>query len=367
MNATLFPIEKPQNKYGLKGISIFSETRNDKEILYCMDEDTYEELIASWAFHCLHSNGYDYEDVLRLGGAGDGGMDIIAFYNQADEDCDIFQCKHYQSAIKLSDVIAELGKFLYNIYTEYLPTPRSYYLMAPKGLTSKFTIIYTNASKLKKTIINNWDSKIAMNISKNKIIKYEGGLISFLESFDYSKFKFYSPDKLITDIRKRENRHIYNQYFGVRKGELERIKKEVPNEYIDYESVYITHLIDAYNDVERTELITSKNVSESKYSKHFIRSREEFWLAESVKKMSEENCPGDNDEFSELEDDMYRHIADTYEDVYENAYKRVKAVTDKATSFVRKERIISGELGSSELKGVCFQLSNENKLIWKEK
>lgn len=367
MNATLSPIEKPQNKYGLKGASLFGETRKDKEILDCMNEDTYEELIASWAFHCLRNNDCGYEDVLRLGGAGDGGMDVVAFYSQAKEDCDIYQCKHYKNAISLSDVIAELGKFLYHIYTKYLPTPRSYYLMAPKGLTAHFTIVYTNTSKLKETIISNWDTKIAMHISKNENISYKGDLIEFLNSFDYSKFKFYSPDKLIADIRKREHRHVYNQYFGVRKGELERIKKEVPNKYIDYEFTYINHLIDAYNDVKKNELVTSENISESIYSKHFIRSREEFWLAESVRKMSEENCPGDNDEFTELEDDMYRHIADTHEEIYENAFKRVKAVTDKAICFVKKERIISGELGSSELKGVCFQLSNENRLIWKEK
>ena len=55
-----------------------------------------------------------------------------------------------------------------------------------------------------------------------------------------------------------------------------------------------------------------------------------------------------------------------YEEEYDNAYCRLKAVTDKATSFVKKERIISGELGSPELKGICFQLSNEDRLVWKK-
>lgn len=367
MKAVLAPIEKPKNEHGLTGAALFGETRKDKDILYCMDEDTYEELITSWAFHCLHNDEYHYEDVLRLGGAGDGGMDVVAFYDQAKEDCDIYQCKHYDNAINLTDVIAELGKFLYHVYNKYLPSPRNYYLMAPKGLTSAFAVTYIDASKLKETIKSNWDDRIAKHISKGKTIKYEGDLTAFLDSFDYSKFKFYSSDKLIDDISKRKHRHIYHQYFGVKKAELERIKTEVPEEHADYEQAYIKYLIDAYNDVKGTETVTPDNVSISIFSKHFARSREEFWMAESVRKMSEENCPGDDDEFAELETDMYNHVADTHEDTHENAFKKVRAVTDKATSFARKERIISGELGSSELKGVCFQLSNENRLIWKEK
>lgn len=367
MKAVLTSIEKPKNEYGLTGAALFGETRKDKDILYCMDEDTYEEMIASWAFHCLRDDECHYEDVLRLGGAGDGGMDVVAFYDQAKGDCDIYQCKHYENAINLTDVIAELGKFLYNVYNKYLPMPRSYYLMAPKGLTSVFTITYTDSSKLKETIKNDWDTRIAKYISKGKTIKYEGDLVAFLDSFDYSKFKFYSSDKLIPDISKRKYRHIYHQYFGVKKAELERIKTEVPKEHADYEQTYINYLIEAYNDVKETLSVTQDNVSISIYSKHFARSREEFWMAESVRKMSEENCPGDDDEFAELEKDMYSHVADTHEDIHENAFRKVRAVTEKATSFVKKERIISGELGSSELKGVCFQLSNENKLIWKEK
>ena len=113
-------------------------------------------------------------------------------------------------------------------------------------------------------------------------------------------------------------------------------------------------------------MISKENVRLSKYQSHFKRSREEFWLAESIKKMSVENCPGDCDDFNELMNDMYYHVADIYEEEYDNAYCRLKAVTDKASSFVKKERIISGELGSPELKGICFQLSNEDRLVWKK-
>lgn len=84
----------------------------------------------------------------------------------------------------------------------------------------------------------------------------------------------------------------------------------------------------------------------------------------SVKKMSQENCPGDTDEFKELENDMLHHVADTLDEKYDNSFERVKFVTKHATTLPKKEnRIISGELGAGELKGVCFHLSNEEHIL----
>lgn len=366
MDIAFLPLEKPENKHGLKGSSLFKQSHRDKEILRIMNEDTYEELIASWAFYCLKNNGMSiYEDVLRIGGAGDGGVDIIAYYNQAEKSCDIYQCKHYDHPISRSDVIAELGKFLYHIYNGYIPSPHCYYLMAPLDLSGRFHSLYTNADKLKENIKASWAKDISKRIESNNRINLEDGLLDFVESFDYSIFKFYSSDKLINDLLKQK--HVYYQYFGVKVAELECTKLTPPPVHDDYEKKYIDNIIDAYNDVNGTNEINTDNVTDTNFSNHFERSRDEFWMAESVKKMSEENCPGDCDEFNELKDDMYDHVADTYEEDHENAFKKLKEVTGKAASLpIREQRIISGELSSRELKGVCFHLSNENRLIWKK-
>ncbi|MBQ3749710.1 MAG: restriction endonuclease [Bacteroidales bacterium] len=362
-------IKKPTAKHGLKGATLFHETRIDKDILEKMDEDTYEELVTSWAYWCLKEGSTPkYEDVYRIGGSGDGGIDVIAYYDLATKDCDIYQCKHYDHPVNRSDVIAELGKFLYHVSIGDYKEPRNYYLMAPQGLSGPFNKIYSSCEKLKKEIVDSWNKDIAKNIESKKEIKLEGTLKSFVEGFDYYKFKLISPDKLLKDVYQKQHRHVYFLYFGVRRDDIERIKIETPSEHDEYEKKYIQHLIDAYNDAEGNEYLMVDNVEVSSYGKHFDRSREQFWLAESIRKMSEEQCPGDTDEFKELEEDMIHHVADMHEAKHENAFEKVKAVTDKATSLPKKEnRIISGELSSGELKGVCFQLSNEDILIWKEK
>lgn len=364
-------LKEPENKHGLKGAALFNEHRTDKDILKAMDEDTYEELITSWAYWCL-KKGKDrkYEDTFRIGGSGDGGIDVIAYYDISKRDCDIYQCKHYDHPVNRGDVIAELGKFLYHVHIGAINIPRNYYLMAPQSLSGPFQRIYSSPDNLKKEIKDSWNKDIASNIEAKKTIKLDESLSTFIDGFNFTIFKFVSPDKLIDDVHQRENRHVYFQYFGVRKDDVQRIKINTPVTHQDYEANYIQYLLDAYNDVKNKDIdhVTSENISDSGFARHFEFSRDEFWMAESIKKMSEENCPGDTDEFKELEKDMLHHIADTYEEKYTDALERVKAVTRHATTLPKKEnRIISGELGPGELKGVCFQLSNKNELIWKKK
>jgi hypothetical protein len=368
MDITLQPLEKPEKKHGLD-VRVFDETRRDKDILKTMDEDTYEELIASWTYWCFKVDGESqYEDVMRIGGAGDGGIDVIAFRNQSTNDCDIFQCKHYNHPINRSDVIAELGKFLYHVFCNSLINPKSYYLMAPQNLSGKFTSTYTIPENLKSNILASWNKDIASKIEAKETFPLEGDLKAFVEGFDYSKFKIYSTDKMLADLHNDKNRHIYHQYFGIKKEEIVLKKITTPEETTDYESHYIQHLMDAYNDEHKSDNLTIDSLDGTKYNGHFHRSRDQFWIAESVRKLSEEIRPGDVNEFCDLEDDMIHHIADKHEEEYDNAFLHVKAVTDKATSLsIKSQSLISGYLGSGALKGVCFQLSNEDRLIWKEK
>ena len=367
MNITIKSLQKPEARHALKGAEVFNEQRRSKDILKTMDEGTYEEVVASWAYWCLKENdGRRYEDVMRIGGSGDKGVDVIAYYDQAANKCDIYQCKHYNHPVSRSDIIAELGKFLYFMTVGDLPVPESYYLMAPQDLSSQFLHLYEKPEKLKQNIIDSWDKDIAGHIEKGKNHLLEGDLKAFVEAFDYTRFKTYSSDKFLETLVNAEQRFVYFQYFGFRKEHLKRIKKDTPATVDDYEKTYIQHLLDAYNDVKGVEKVDAVNVSDTTFGSHFGRSRDEFWLAESVKKMGEENCPGDEDEFEELKDDVEGHVADTYEEEYNDAFERVKAVTKASASMPKKDRIISGELGSRELKGVCFQLSNEDRLIWKK-
>lgn len=367
MAITFETLETPEGRHRLKDEQLFNETRRAEGILKTMHEETYEELVTAWAFWCLKEDGKSkYEDVLHIGGAGDKGVDVIAYTDQTTKRCDIYQCKHYNHPINRSDIIGEIGKFLFFMWKNEIAIPESYYLMGPEGLSGQFTHVYTDPEKLKKAVQDSWAKDIAGHIEKGKAHLLEGELKNFVESFDYTKFKVYSVNRFLKDLLECEKRYVYFQYFGFHKEYMHRIKKPAPTELDEYERKYIGYLLDAYNDVDGVTGINEETVKSSEFAGHYNRARDEFWLAESVKKMEEENRPGDTDEFEELKDDMEDFVADTYEQKYNDANQRMRAVTDKSTSMPKKDRIISSELGARELKGVCFQLSNEDRLIWKD-
>lgn len=360
-DVTFAPLQDVERKHYLTEQQMFNQNRTDKEILYAMDEDTYEELVASWAFSCLSGK---YEQTYRIGGVGDNGIDILAVISKSNNEYDIYQCKHYENSLTPSVVYPEVCKILYHIFNGVIPLPKSYFILAPKNLTSGLIRSYTNSNNLKEAIKSNWSS-YSKNIIKGKTIPMNSELSAFIDSLDFSIFKYISPDDFLT--RLRENNHLYAQYFGIRKELISRMPITPPDTVQVQESNYINHLVDAYNDSEEAKSITIENVSHSSYAHHFDRARNCFWISESLRKMSEENAPGDTDEFGEFKKDMEYHVADTYEDFFPNALARNKAVIKEATTFSPKaDRVISGEISSGEKIGVCYHLSNDNKLIWKQ-
>ena len=62
-DVTFAPLQDVERKHYLTEQQMFNQNRTDKEILYAMDEDTYEELVASWAFSCLSGK---YEQLIEL-------------------------------------------------------------------------------------------------------------------------------------------------------------------------------------------------------------------------------------------------------------------------------------------------------------
>ena len=107
----LTPIGPVERNHALSPQQLFIRDRTEKQILFSMDEDAYEELVASWAFLCLREK---YSEVYRIGGAGDHGIDVLARLSTSDE-FDIYQCKHYSSSLGISVVIPEICKILYFI------------------------------------------------------------------------------------------------------------------------------------------------------------------------------------------------------------------------------------------------------------
>jgi len=121
------------------------------ERLRAMDEDTYEEVVAVWAYCCVRSEGY--QEVYRVGGAGDKGRDVIAYIDRKNDIFDLYQCKHYKNSISYSTIRGEIGKLLtYTLRGDY-SVPKNYYIVSPLGVSqSFFDLLRDGARELKRLL-----------------------------------------------------------------------------------------------------------------------------------------------------------------------------------------------------------------------
>ena len=126
------------------------------ERLRAMDEDTYEEVVAVWAYCCVKSEGY--QAVNRVGGAGDKGRDVIAYIDKDNDIFDLYQCKHYKNSISYSTIRGEIGKLLtYTLRGDY-SVPKNYYIVSPLGVSqSFFDLLRDGASELKRLLKKDWN------------------------------------------------------------------------------------------------------------------------------------------------------------------------------------------------------------------
>lgn len=353
----IHPIKSVKQTRTLTNEQMLSVNRTDKQILSAMDENTYEELVASWAYMCLKPK---YEDVYQIGGAGDHGIDVLAYTSLSKKECDIYQCKHYQNSVTATIVFPEICKILYFAFLNEIPVPKNYFIVAPKGLSTSLLKWFVKPKSIKSEVKNNWN-KYSKNITSKGSIALSPELETFIDGIDFHKFSFISQDNFICRIR--ENKHLYHQYFGFRKSDIERVNIDAPTRATIEESTYISHLLSAYNEIGPPTSL--ENIGTSKYAVHYARARKTFWITESLRKISEDNSPGETDEFAEFMDDMELHVADVYEDDYENGLERNKKVISEAKKYTPKRaRIISDEISSGEKMGVCYHLSNNNRLIW---
>lgn len=120
------PIEKPKIDIELYGTDI-NIAPIDK--VHIMDEDSFEHFTLEWLYGCKKDK---YSSIMRIGGAGDKGRDVIAY--RKDGGVDYFQCKHYNSALAPSNYYLELGKLCYYTYTKDIPLPKSYYIVASNDI-----------------------------------------------------------------------------------------------------------------------------------------------------------------------------------------------------------------------------------------
>lgn len=330
-----------------------------------IDEDTYEEMVSVWAALCLDDK--HYQNVYRVGGAGDKGRDVLAIIDNKNELFDLYQCKHYNHSLNYSDLYGEIGKLITYTKKGDYKKPQHYYIVCPQGVAQSFLdLLQDEAKELKKKIKDDW-KKIKNKVGKRYALELDNSMKDYIDGFNFNIIEQVTPISFVESFKK--SRGYYFQYFGGGFNEIKVEKLKVPDNPTEGERNYITNLYDAYSE-NAGHIIDPVNIEDTpQYGNHLTRSREKFYAAEEVRIASRMSTTSETDEFEELKKSIRNFVGDEYDRTdYKDGFEKVKAIVRRAEEYdVEPASLIYGCINSNVKGGVCHHLSNEGDMVWKAK
>lgn len=327
--------------------------------VHIMDEDSFEQFTLEWLYGCKKAN---YCSIKRIGGAVDKGRDIIAYCNNGLVD--YYQCKHYKNALAPSDYYLELGKLCYYTYKKEIPIPQKYYIIASNDVGSSLQDLIDNPSKLTKQLIDNWDTYCKSKITKAEDVLLNDSFLCYVKSFDFTIINTYSIASIVDE-------HLDTIYGSIRFGGRTPQPPALLNPSTEIEKdemTYVIALLAAYSDELGISIDDTDSLQQysNKFYSHFCRQRKDYYSAETINRFVRDTLT-DSQQFGVLKEEIYNGIIDTHEQNFESGYKRLVAVLQQATTVNTSKCLLDSKLkyiGSSERKGVCHMLVNDNRLQW---
>jgi hypothetical protein len=326
-------------------------------LIYTAEE--WEAFIHEWVFSLKKK----YSKVLRVTGAGDRGIDVAGFTDDQllDGIWDNYQCKHYEKPIAPHVAWPEIGKILWHSFNKHFTPPRAYYFVAPKEASTSLTLLLANAKNLRNQLIAAWDKSVCGKISATPV-PLSGEFAAYVHQFDFSIFKTMSLREVI-------EAHRQTTYFAARFGgglPPRPIPSRPPSEIEPSEMRYVEHLLNAYAEHKKESAVSVQDLTKWETLKdHFRRSREAFYHAESLRVFVRDKVePGT---FEGLQEEIYLGIIDTHNAEYQDGYERVISVTNAAQGLALDAHPLAASTFPSDRRGICHQLANEDRLIWRKK
>lgn len=321
--------------------------------------EEWEEFINEWAHH----QKTNYKQVVRFSGAGDMGIDVAAF---TDKDAhhgvwDCFQCKHYPKPLMPGTAFPEIGKILWYSFSKEYSAPRKYYFMAPWDIGKSLKTLLLAPDELKQRLIENWDKDCAAEISAKQTIKLEGDFDDYVSGFDFSIFTFKTRLEVI-DEHKLSPYAVHR--FG---GGLPPRPDPAPHPaaIAPVESRYVQQLYDVYSEETNTTITDITKLGQhGKLLAHLDRQRECFYSAEALRNFARDTVPEGT--FEDLQNEVFTGVVDVEQSAHSSSMVRLNAVTSAATVLQITSNGLITATKINDRKGICHQLANGDRLIWKQ-
>jgi hypothetical protein len=317
----------------------------------------WEQFVEEWS-SSLKDN---YVAIRRFSSAGDKGIDIAAFLENAQfaDGWDNYQCKHYNAALRPTDIWIEIGKVIYYTYIGEYPAPRKYFFVAPKGLGTSLLKLLADPEKLKAEFLSNWDKYCREGITSTAAIDLQGELLNHANDFDYSIFDTVTLVQLV-------EQHATTPFHSVRFGGGLPPREHAsppPTEIHPSESRYVQQLFDVYSEAAGAAIKGDKHLEQHPdLQSDFLRQRERFYSAEALRNFARDNVPTGT--FESLQEEAFHGVIDSCAAAYANGLERMRETLKQALSITFASNPLFSVINVRDKQGICHQLANIDRLKW---
>jgi hypothetical protein len=312
----------------------------------------WEEFINEWA-----TSLGEYEQVGRTGGAGDKGCDVVGVPTLQSDIWDNFQCKHYDHPLAPGDIWIELGKVCFFTFSGAYTIPRRYRFVAPRDVGTSLASLLRKPADLKAGLLEVWATKCQNRITSTQPTPLTPALRAHIESMDFAIFS-YQPVLQVIEAHKLTPYYVPRFGLGLPQRPATAAPSQVPGHH---ETRYVQQLLNAYGDNAGSTFTDHATLPQA-YGKHFNRSRESFYAAESLRNFSRDTLPEGT--FELLQDQVYDGVVDVCESSHACGFTRLKATTTQAAQLSITSSPLIGKTDVADMHGICHQLANTERLVW---
>lgn len=128
---------------------------------------------------------------------------------------------------------------------------------------------------------------------------------------------------------------------------------------------YVKQLLNVYSKEAGQVYETHEELKNNKkLYRHFMRQREGFFSAQSLKRFARDELLNE-DSYDSLKEQIEFGILDVYENEYSSELERVKETTKQANSLsISCEEI--KDITIQDKTGMCHELVNDDRIVWSD-
>lgn len=316
----------------------------------------WEEFIKEWAIELRPA----YQQVKRLGGGGDQGIDVAGFKSEHgfEGPWDLFQGKHYADPISPSDAWPEILKVFIHVDAGDYLMPETYNFLAPKGCGTTLNRLLGKPSKLREKFLLALADGTPLAQSVDSVAL--GRVRTLAASTNFSMFKSVELHEALGTHRS-SNRHLAR--FGGTHLPSPTPFADPPNELQDDEVIYIGELRKVYAEACADDLSDPSTLgAHPDFGTHFKRQRFAFYAAESIRMDARDAVPDGT--FERLQDDVHDGVVELAEADHDSGMKRLSGVLSHSTVLDLSSHPLMTWASPKARQGICHQLANEKRLSW---